>query len=194
MARKRQQKPKPVDLTGGWTAVDLDPAARKARFVLRATGPDGELHEHSLGLLEAVSVGMVRDIRHARGCNQGQFADQMGASLPTLSKWERGTASPQGLYRKALVKRLRMMDRAATVYLLPEVRATIRALADCLRCSPNELVTETLRGNVVHDTPPEVMMHSKDFARYWLNALRRIMLADGAPPDQIEERVALWAK
>jgi DNA-binding transcriptional regulator YiaG len=61
-----------------------------------------------------------REIRDAAGVSQARLADELGAHLQTVHRWEAGTREPRGELRLAYARLLRQLDE--TVRNTQEVR------------------------------------------------------------------------
>ncbi len=78
---------------GGWSVIDEEDNPLLFR------GPDGP----PMYLDEAMSAGMLRDVRRGRSDTQHQAADEIGVTESAFARWERGEAVPQPLSAEALL-------------------------------------------------------------------------------------------
>ena len=48
-------------------------------------------------------VNRVKELRTAAGMTQKALADQLGVTVPTVSKWELGQRTPEKIFRMTLI-------------------------------------------------------------------------------------------
>lgn len=178
-------------LPAGWS-VDITPEGIVHQCWRSFIGPDRRIHLHRYDLTTALGLGMLHDVRAALGLGQADVAEACDVTPPSAALWDRGDGTPRGLYHKAFAAWLQTVDPyGSTLWILPESRATLSALAVVLDSDIEAVLQSVLRLNDSYDNRIiQEAWEDPRVERAYAITLIGILDAENYTPEQREERLA----